>query len=43
MVVERVSTGTAPPLHRARAEREAFGRRLRDRVRRVDHNAWRSS
>ncbi|HMG55261.1 MAG TPA: DUF2252 family protein, partial [Kofleriaceae bacterium] len=35
-----MNTGTAPPLHRARAEREAFGRRLRDRVRRVDHNAW---
>ena len=30
----------APPLHLARAEREAFGRRLRERVRRVDHDAW---
>src|SRR5215470_4374963 len=40
MAVERVNTMTAPPLHRARAEREAFGRRLRDRVRRVDHNVW---
>jgi uncharacterized protein (DUF2252 family) len=40
MVVERVNVMTAPPLHRARAEREAFGRRLRDRVRRVDHDVW---
>jgi uncharacterized protein (DUF2252 family) len=40
MAVERVNTVTAPPLHRARAEREAFGRRLRDRVRRVDQDAW---
>ncbi|HEX7838644.1 MAG TPA: DUF2252 domain-containing protein [Kofleriaceae bacterium] len=30
----------APPLHLARAEREAFGRRLRERVRRVDHDVW---
>ncbi|TMQ17644.1 MAG: DUF2252 domain-containing protein [Deltaproteobacteria bacterium] len=40
MAVERASTMGAPPLHRARAEREAFGRRLRDRVRRVDHDVW---
>ena len=40
MVVERASLVGAPPLHLARAEREAFGRRLRDRVRRVDHDAW---
>jgi len=39
-MVERANTGIAPPLHRARAEREAFGRRLRERVRRVDHNVW---
>jgi uncharacterized protein DUF2252 len=38
--VERVNTVTAPPLHCARAEREAFGRRLRDRVRRIDHDRW---
>ena len=29
-----------PPRHVARAEREAYGRTLRDRVRRVDHNVW---
>jgi uncharacterized protein (DUF2252 family) len=40
MAVERMSTPGAPPRHRARAEREAFGRRLRDRIRRVDHRAW---
>ena len=40
MAVERVNAVTPPPLHRARAEREAFGRRLRDRVRRVDQHAW---
>src|ERR1051325_9337692 len=39
-MVERANTGIAPPLHRARAEREAFGRRLRERVRRVDLNVW---
>ena len=39
-MVERVKPVTAPPLHRARAEREAFGRRLRDRVRRIDHDRW---
>src|ERR1041384_298423 len=39
-MVERANTGMPPPLHRARAEREAFGRRLRDRIRRVDHNVW---
>jgi uncharacterized protein (DUF2252 family) len=39
-MVEQASTGIAPPLHRARAEREAFGRRLRERVRRVDHDVW---
>jgi hypothetical protein len=39
MVVERM-TASAPPRHLARAEREAFGKRLRDRVRRVDHRAW---
>jgi uncharacterized protein (DUF2252 family) len=30
----------APPRHRSRAEREAYGRTLRDRVRRVDHDVW---
>ena len=40
MAVERVSSGAPPPRHRARAEREAFGRNLRDRVRRVDQCAW---
>ena len=39
-MVEQADTGIAPPLHRARAEREAFGRRLRERVRRVDHDVW---
>jgi uncharacterized protein (DUF2252 family) len=34
------SPNSTPPLHAARAEREAFGRSLRDRVRRVDHNVW---
>ena len=29
-----------PPRHVARAEREAYGRTLRDRVRRVDQNVW---
>jgi uncharacterized protein (DUF2252 family) len=29
-----------PPRYVARAEREAYGRRLRDRVKRVDQDAW---
>ena len=29
-----------PPRHVARAEREAYGRKLRDRVKRVDHDKW---
>ena len=29
-----------PPRYLARAEREAYGRTLRDRVRRVDHDKW---
>jgi uncharacterized protein (DUF2252 family) len=37
MAIERV---TAPPLYWPRAERQAFGRRLRDQVRRVDHSVW---
>lgn len=40
MVIERMTANHVPPRHLARAEREAFGRRLRDRVRRVDHNSW---
>jgi uncharacterized protein (DUF2252 family) len=31
---------TPPPHHLPRADREAFGRSLRDRVRRVDHDKW---
>src|SRR5580704_14645503 len=31
---------TPPPHHLPRAEREAFGRTLRDRVRRVDQDKW---
>ncbi len=31
---------TAPPRFVARAEREAYGRKLRDRIRRVDHDVW---
>jgi uncharacterized protein (DUF2252 family) len=42
MVVERMAA-SAPPRHLARAEREAFGKRLRDRVRRVDQDAWPSA
>nr|HEX4315240.1 DUF2252 domain-containing protein [Kofleriaceae bacterium] len=34
------TTPTPPPHHLPRAEREAFGRALRDRVRRVDHDHW---
>jgi uncharacterized protein (DUF2252 family) len=30
----------APPRYLSRAEREAYGRTLRDRVRRVDHDVW---
>src|SRR5579883_3169872 len=32
--------GPPPPHHQPRAEREAYGRTLRDRVRRVDHDKW---
>ena len=31
---------TEPPRYLPRAEREAYGRKLRDRVRRVDHDVW---
>jgi uncharacterized protein (DUF2252 family) len=40
MAVERASTQGTPAMHLARAKREAFGRHLRDRVRRVDHDVW---
>lgn len=33
-------TAAPPPHHVARTEREAYGRSLRDRVRRVDHDQW---
>jgi uncharacterized protein (DUF2252 family) len=39
MVAERM-TASAPPRHLARTEREAFGQRLSERVRRVDQSAW---
>lgn len=31
---------TPPPRHVSRPEREAYGRSLRDKVRRVDHDTW---
>lgn len=34
------TTPAPPPRHVARAEREAYGRSLRDVVRRVDHDVW---
>ena len=33
-------TTTPPQRHAARAEREAYGRSLRDVVRRIDHDVW---
>ena len=33
-------TDAPPPHHVARTEREAYGRSLRERVRRVDHDQW---
>ena len=38
--MEATAAAPAPPRHRSRAEREAYGRTLRDRVRRVDHDHW---
>jgi uncharacterized protein (DUF2252 family) len=39
--MEAPAAPTTPPLHhQPRAEREAYGRTLRDRVRRVDHDKW---
>jgi uncharacterized protein (DUF2252 family) len=35
-----VTEASAPPRYVARAQREAYGKSLRDKVRRVDHDAW---